>query len=147
MRLYSIYSWTIPLLFHNMFSHAVYKYMVRRSIQSVSVDFTRNHALPVLQVKLQDTTQDFMRHANNSSQTGPSFIGSPPPCRTCKHFKPVIFKGEFEIGKYYGTCRLFTVHDPMTHIYGPLFSHEARRSESYCGKEGRYHSLHSVLRK
>jgi hypothetical protein len=145
MRLRTIYSWTIPLLFHNMFSHAVYKYIVRRSIQSTTLDFTRHRLVPMAQDKMQNTIQENAKQyhaAYHTMQPGP-----PPKCHTCKYFKPILYKGDVEIGKYYGTCKLFTKIDPITHINDPLFTHEARKSESYCGKEGRYYSLHPVFQK
>lgn len=133
LRLRNIYSWTTPLLFHSMFSHSFHQYIVRRTFQSMTLDTIRNHILPDIRAKQE------------SIQIMP--FSPPPHCRTCKHFKPVIFKGEFEIGRYYGTCRLFTMRDPITNLHEPLFAHEARKSDAYCGKNGRYYSLHPVFRK
>lgn len=151
MQFNNIYSWTIPLLFHNMFSHAFFHFMVRRSIQSTSLNFTRNQVLPIVQTKIyekiQDKIQDKMQNSRRQYHTMQSLpIPTVPFCHTCKYFKPIMPKENGEIGQYYGTCKFFTKINPITHINEPLFAHEARRSDSYCGKEGRYYSLHPVFR-
>ncbi len=147
MQLHNIYSWTIPLLFHNMFSNAWYNFVIWRSIQSTSINFTRNQVLPIVQNKIYEKLQDKIQENAKQYHTMKTLpIPTVPFCHTCKYFKPIMPKENGEIGQYYGTCKFFTKINPITHINEPLFAHEARRSDSYCGKEGRYYSLHPVFR-
>ena len=132
----TIYSWTIPLLFHNMVSYAFYKYIVGRSVQSIALYTVRNHALPLVQQKVQ-------QKADNYCATDPQ---KPLTCRTCRYFSPIVYKGDYMIGTYYGNCKLFTKRDVITNLHEPMMAHEARSSEAHCGKDGAYHTLHPLFR-
>jgi len=58
-------------------------------------------------------------------------------CSNCKHFISTTYKGNFEIGHYYGKCMKFTTVDPITNEFDYIPSVEARAKEIYCGKHGK----------
>jgi hypothetical protein len=119
-----------------MFSGAFYKYIIGRSVQSIALYTVRNHAVPLLQQKIQKKVNDYC--ASDQQK--------PLNCRTCRYFSPIVYKGEYMIGTYYGNCKLFTKRDMITNLHEPMMAHEARGSEAHCGKQGGYHTLHPWFR-
>ena len=60
------------------------------------------------------------------------------PCIECKHFVKQYAFEKYYIGNYYGKCNKFKEKDILTLETISMFAHDARASEKYCGKTGKY---------
>jgi hypothetical protein len=60
------------------------------------------------------------------------------PCIECKHFVKQYAFEKYYIGNYYGQCNKFKEKDKLTLETIPIFALDARVSEKYCGKKGKY---------
>jgi len=59
-------------------------------------------------------------------------------CIECKHFVKQYAFEKYYIGNYYGQCAKFKSKDKLTKETVPMFALDARVSEKYCGKKGKY---------
>ena len=62
----------------------------------------------------------------------------PKLCKHCIHYKPKLFKGEYEIGSHVATCSKFREMNLASGDYEYVNVMEARRSSKYCGEEGKH---------
>lgn len=62
----------------------------------------------------------------------------PKLCKHCIHYKPTLFKGEYEIGSHAATCAKFREMNLASGEYEYVNVMEARRSSKYCGQEGKH---------
>jgi hypothetical protein len=62
----------------------------------------------------------------------------PKICKQCTHYRPAIFKEQYDVGNHAASCSKFREMNLVNGDYEFINVLEARKSPKYCGKEGKY---------